>query len=170
MTRLFVTADLHGSLNTWMTLKALMKPSDSLVIAGDLFDTRYGNYSHPDFQPDYIRQEIRNISQTVYYVYGNCDDPLFFPGHGSTLKFNAFEKTFFLHHGHGSNPEPEEADIIISGHTHRWLLERKGSQIFINPGTLTNPRNSMHTYGIIDTFQARILNLRTGSCLDSINL
>ncbi|MCP4673588.1 MAG: YfcE family phosphodiesterase, partial [Desulfobacula sp.] len=118
MTRMFVTADIHGSLNTWMTIKELMEPSDCLVIAGDLFDTRYGNYSHTDFQPDFIKQGIQNISQKFYYVYGNCDLPSFFPGYGSTLEFKALNKKIFLHHGHGNSIIPDDIDIIIYGHTH----------------------------------------------------
>ena len=170
MTRLFVTADIHGSINTWMTIKELMEPGDSLVIAGDLFDTRYGNFSHTDFQPEFIKQEIQNISKKFYYVYGNCDVPSFFPGYGSTLGFKAFEKNFFLHHGHGNNLVPDNTDIIISGHTHVCLLEKKGTQIFMNPGTITNPRNQMYTYGIIDKFQAKIFDLKTGDPLSSIDL
>ncbi len=167
MTRLFVTADIHGSLNTWMTIEALMKPSDRLVIAGDLFDTRYGNYSHTDFQPEFIKQAIQKRFP-IYYVYGNCDVPSFFPRYGSTLGFTKFEKNIFLHHGHDTPPIPENTDIIISGHTHCCFLEKKGSQIFMNPGSLTNPRNNLYTYGIIDKFKAEIWDLKTGDSLGAI--
>jgi putative phosphoesterase len=169
MKRLFVTADIHGSLNTWMTIKELMNPDDSLVIAGDLFDTRYGNTSL-DFQPEFIKEELSNLSGKFYYVYGNCDQSSFFPGHGSTLEFSAFGKKYFLHHGHGRISIPDYSDIIISGHTHLCLLEKKGKQIFMNPGTITNPRNQLYTYGIIDQFQAQILDLKTGKALSTIDL
>ncbi len=170
MTRLFVTADIHGSLNTWMTIKELMEPGDSLVIAGDLFDTRYGNYSHTDFQPEFVKNEIQNISQKIYYVYGNCDVPSFFPGYGATMGFKALNKKLFLHHGHGNNTIPNDADIIIQGHTHLCFLGKRENQIFMNPGTMTNPRNNLYTYGIIDKFQARILDLKTGNPLSAIDL
>ncbi|MBW1637064.1 MAG: YfcE family phosphodiesterase [Deltaproteobacteria bacterium] len=167
---MLVTADIHGSINSWLTIKELMEPTDVLVIAGDLFDTRYGNYSHPDFQPDFIKQGIQNISQKFYYVYGNCDLPLFFPGYGSACEFKAFKKKIYLHHGHGNSIIPGDTDIIISGHTHRCSLEKKEKQIFMNPGTITNPRNNLYSYGIIDKFQARILDLKTGDILNAINL
>lgn len=170
MTRLFVTADIHGSLNTWMTIKELMEPSDCLVIAGDLFDTRYGNYSRTDFQPEFIKEAIQKFPQKVHYVYGNCDVPSFFPGYGLTLGFTTFGKNIFLHHGHGNPPIPEDTDIIISGHTHCCFLEKKGSQIFMNPGSLTNPRNNVYTYGIIDKFKAEILDLKTGNSLGAMDL
>jgi putative phosphoesterase len=170
MTRLFVTADIHGSVNTWMTIDALMAPTDSLVIAGDLFDTRYGNYSHTDFQPDFIRQAMHNCSRKIYYVYGNCDVASFFPGYGSTLGFTRFGKNIFLHHGHRPLPVPQNTDIIISGHTHCCCLEKKGPHIFMNPGTLTNPRNNLCTYGIIDKSKAEIWDFKTGNSLGAITL
>ncbi len=170
MTRLFVTADVHGSLNTWMTIKQLMEPNDCLVIAGDLFDTRYGNYSRTDFQPDFIKEEIENLSQRLYYVYGNCDTPSFAPGYEQNLVFTAFGKTILLHHGHGKPIAPDDTRIIISGHTHLFCLKEKETRIFMNPGTITNPRNNRYTYGIIDQFQAKILDLTTGTPLSTIDL
>lgn len=170
MTRLFVTADIHGSYSTWNTVKQLMEPQDCLVIAGDLFDTRYGNDSLADFLPELIKQEIQTIPQTVYYVYGNCDLPLFFPGHEPSLGFKAFGKNIFLHHGHMSPDLSEESDIIIQGHTHVCLLEQRHTRIYMNPGTLTNPRNQLYTYGIIEPHQVRIMDLNTGEPLFMVDL
>ena len=170
MTRLFVTADVHGSLNTWMTVRELMEPSDRLVIAGDLFDTRYGNYSYTDFQPEFIKDKIQNLSERLYYVHGNCDLPSFSPEYGPELSFTAFGKKIFLHHGHKKPIVPDDTDIIISGHTHIFFLGKKENRIFMNPGTLTNPRNNRYTYGIIDQFQAKILDLTTGTPIASIDL
>jgi len=162
MERLFVTADIHGSVNSWMTIKELMKPGDSLVIAGDLFDTRYGNYSQ-DFQPGFIKKEMQDLPQKFYYVYGNCDEPSFFPGHELTLEFTSFKKNFFLHHGHINQIIPDDMDIIIQGHTHIYSLEKKEKKIFMNPGTISNPRNQLYTYGIIEKYQVSIMDLKTGN-------
>jgi len=137
-----------------------MGPKDSLVIAGDLFDTRYGNYSR-DFQPEFIKKEMQAMAQKYYYVYGNCDVPSFFPGHGSTLEFTSFEKKIFLIHGHTSQIAPDNTDIIIQGHTHLWSLENKDNQIFLNPGSLSIPRNQFYTYGIIDKYQVSVIDLKT---------
>ena len=147
-----------------------MAPGDGLVIAGDLFDTRYGNYSNTDFQPESIKKQIPDLSQKLYYVYGNCDQPSFYPDHGPTLGFRYAGKMIFLHHGHENPIIPNKTDIIIQGHTHLCSLERQNSQIFMNPGSLTSPRNQLYTYGIIDEFQARIMELNTGNCLAAIAL
>jgi len=48
MPKLIVTADIHGSYSSWLTIKALLGSNDKLVIAGDLFDTKYGNFSNAE--------------------------------------------------------------------------------------------------------------------------
>lgn len=168
MGRLLVTADLHGSLSTWLTVKALMKKGDSLAVAGDLFDTRYGHYGHPDFQPDQIRSDLAGLDHPLHYVYGNCDVENYFPGYDSQKTFRAFGKEIFIHHGHRMVPEDCRADIIIQGHTHLCHLEKKGGTIFMNPGSMTAPRNSLPSYGWIDDTSACIVELKTGKPLASI--
>ncbi len=169
MDRLFVTADIHGSVSSWMTIKELMRPRDSLVVAGDLFDTRYGSYSQ-DFQPELIKKEMQALPQKFYYVYGNCDVPSFFPGHGPALGFKSFEKNLFLHHGHTHPIIPDNIDIIIQGHTHLCSLKKKEKKIFMNPGTISNPRNQLYTYGIIDKSKISIIDLKTGKSIADLAL
>ncbi len=61
MSKLIVTADIHGSYSSWLTIKALLSSNDKLVIAGDLFDTKYGNFSNADFQPESIKKDLKKI-------------------------------------------------------------------------------------------------------------
>ncbi len=156
MSRLLVFADIHGSLSSWLTVQALLSKEDSLAIAGDLFDTRYGNYGNPDFAPDDIRSSVRQLTHPLYYVYGNCDIEGFFPGQAHEKTFEMFGKTILIHHGHKGLADKTEPDIIIQGHTHLCRLEKNKDVIYMNPGSITSPRNRLATYGIID---------RTGICL-----
>ncbi len=170
MGRLLITADLHGSLNAWLTITALLKENDSLVVAGDLFDTRYGSYGNPDFAPDQIKTAVNELNTPLYYVYGNCDVTAFFPGKTHDLDFQYIGKKIFVHHGHQGVPRDCRADIIIQGHTHVCALEQKGKQIFLNPGSITHPRNSLPSYGIIEGNLAQIMELKTGKPLISLPL
>ncbi len=165
-----ITADIHGSINTWLTLKALMGDKDVMVIAGDLFDTRYGHFGHPDFDPEAIRQDLSATRRTFYYVYGNCDIPSFFPGHDHTLTFAAESKKIFLHHGHHPGRIPSDAQIIIQGHTHIWRLEKQKNKIFMNPGSITRPKKGGPTYGIIDDRSVCIMDLKTGTPIAAMNI
>ena len=68
MGKLIVTADIHGSYTSWLTMKNLLKPSDKLAVAGDLFDTKYGNFSNTDFQPESIKNDLKTFKHPFYYV------------------------------------------------------------------------------------------------------
>jgi uncharacterized protein len=168
--KVLITADIHGSFNTWMTLQALMEKQDILVVAGDLFDTRYGQYGHPDFDPDAIRRDLSTTRRTFYYVYGNCDVPSFFPGHDPSLTFVAKNKTIFLHHGYPRIQAPSDTDIIIQGHTHIPALEKKHDQIFMNPGSITRPKKGPATFGVMDDTRISIMALETGTPLMTLEL
>ncbi len=170
MKRLLVTGDIHGSYTTWLVLQELLDPEDGLIIAGDFFGTRYGNYAHEDFQPEAIRREVKDLSQPVFYVYGNCDVPDFFPGFYEELSFSALGKTIFLHHGHKRTDQAQGADIIIQGHTHIYELKKNQTRILMNPGSITSPRNGIPSYGIIEKNTAFIIDLKTGKPLIRIPL
>lgn len=168
MKQLLITADVHGSFNTWMTIRELLAAGDGLAVAGDLFDTRYGNYGSQDFVPDFIKKDLDGFPHPFYYVYGNCDVGAFFPGYKKEKIFDAFGKTIFLHHGHGRPAVPTGADIVIQGHTHLCMLEEQNGRIYLNPGSMTCPRNGLPSYAYMDESGLFLKALQTGDLLTSI--
>jgi uncharacterized protein len=100
MPKLIITADIHGFLCTWLSLKNLLNKRDSLAIAGDLFDTRYGSYSNPNFASDQIKKALKDFKNPLHYVYGNCDTRSFFTRYDHYLIFKYNNKQILLHHGH----------------------------------------------------------------------
>jgi len=147
--RLIVAADIHGFYSKWRKIKKLLNENDHLAIAGDLFDTRYGSYSDPDYQPDKIRQDIRNLHQPLHYVYGNCDQSSYLKGYDVLCCFNFAGHTFLMTHGHISVPVPEETDVVIQGHSHERKLIKSDGIIYVNPGSIAKPRDGVASYGII---------------------
>ena len=168
MAKLIVTADIHGSLSSWLTIKSLLNSQDQLAIAGDLFDTRYGNSSNSDFQPEIIKKDLKRFKYNFYYTYGNCDVPSFFPGFDTNIQFHAFNFQIFLFHGNQAYPYSSNINFLIQGHTHIYSLIQKNGQIFMNPGSITYPKNGIATYGVIDNTCASIVELGTKKKLVSI--
>ncbi|MCF8044478.1 MAG: YfcE family phosphodiesterase [Desulfarculaceae bacterium] len=168
MTRLIVTADVHGSFSTWLTLKELMTEDDVLAIAGDLFDTKFGNRLDTDFQPESILEDLPTVADRMFFVYGNCDTDSFLPGYSRHLEFNMFDRDFLLCHGHRFPPETTtDPDIVITGHTHMAKMERVNGVIHMNPGSLKKPRNRIYTYGIVEDETAKIVDIKSGAVLFS---
>jgi len=169
MKRLLVFSDLHGYLPAWLTVKALAGPGDAVAIAGDLFDTRYGNYNEPDFAPDQIRSMIADLDFKLFYIYGNCDVEGFCKGFSHELSFQAFNKTIFMHHGHQDTLRiPQGTEIIIQGHTHLPHLEKIQNCIHLNPGSIALPRNNTPTFAVIDSNSVSLIAL-SGKKLASLN-
>lgn len=63
-------------------------------------------------------------------------------------------------------------DIVLYGHTHRFMVERACSSYLINPGTLSGYLASRRTYGIIDCgdLTVSIVDLETGGSILSTKI
>ncbi len=167
MERLLITGDIHGNFSAWLTIRALMAPGDGLVVAGDLFDTRYGSFADPDYSPESIKNAVSDLSLPFYYVYGNCDEPSFSPGYDYQLEFTAAGRCFFLHHGHAIPRIPDNAQIIVQGHTHSSWLTQKDGRIYLNPGSIARPRDRVASYAIVDKTGIRLIELNTGQAVSN---
>ncbi|MBI9088994.1 MAG: YfcE family phosphodiesterase [Desulfobacterium sp.] len=171
MSRLLVTADVHGSYGTWMLLKSLLKPGDTLVVAGDLFDTRYGRPGHPDYQPETIKNDLATLGNRFCYVYGNCDIPSFYPGYAFDLQFSHMGKKIHLVHGHTPvSGIPSGTAMVIQGHTHIPRLEKQENLVMFNPGSLAAPRTERYTYGIVDNNRISLMDLKQNRALACLDL
>lgn len=171
MGKLLVTADVHGSYSTWLTLKDLLDPDDALVVAGDLFGTRYPHYGSPDYQPDVIRNELVDFNHPLYFVYGNCDKSTFSPGYEATLTFEFMGHPVYLHHGHRPlTPLPFQEGIVIQGHTHVSMLQRKEGVVFLNPGSLSVPRDGVFSYAVMTGNEIGVIDIKTKETIKRLSL
>lgn len=176
MERLIVTADVHGSYSTWLTIKDILNPGDTLAVAGDLFGTRYPRHGYTDYQPDLILNELSQLKNRFYIVYGNCDQSSFAPGYDDTLMFGFMEWKILLHHGHryfshlNSNVLSSGVNLVIQGHTHLFSLEEKNQIFFLNPGSISDPRSAFYTYAVVDKNGIDIINIKTGASLKSVSI
>lgn len=150
--KIMFVSDIHGSKKYLEILKIIYKKElpDSIIFLGDMF---YGGYTSS--------KEIEDIisSFSNYFVMkGNCDseyDVMY-----SSLSFmdyyifDAFGKKFFCSHGNRyniSNLPDKEFDIMVYGHTHRYMIVKEKNKYFLNPGSLSYPRGgSVNSYMIID--------------------
>lgn len=170
MSRLIITADIHGLYSRWLSVKALLKQGDTLVVAGDLFDTRYGRRSDLDFQPEVIRDEFLSLTQQKFYVYGNCDHMDFFPGEDYVRKFNFGKIRVLVQHGHIPSPDLSCCDLVIEGHSHVKGLSRQAGVFFLNPGSASLPRDDSAGYGLVEGGRISLIDLETGKVIDTAHM
>jgi uncharacterized protein len=85
-----------------------------------------------------VLRELQGIAPTQA-VYGNVDDPILGLPRSLDLTFEGLR--IHVTHGHElGSPTPAnllhnyKADVIIYGHTHKALVERRGATLIVNPG------------------------------------
>ncbi len=138
-----IVSDIHGNYDNFK--KAIDENSfDKLIVLGDLFN--YGFYSS-DLKDNNIINLLQTYKDKLILIRGNCDKYINYEktnlyAHDLiTILFNHHEVT--LTHGDryskGFLPS-YHGDIFIQGHTHIPLLSKERNIIYVNPGSVGNPR------------------------------
>jgi len=173
-----LTADIHGLYSGWQKITRLLNKDDILVIAGDLYDSKYGDRQNPDFQPEKIISEFDNLTNEKHFVYGNCDLPQSYPGQNKQDLFKVFGRSIFLTHGDDLGTQPEivktekHPNIYVSGHTHIFSLRGYQNMLILNPGSPSKPKTANSTYGVVekltDSIRVSIVDIQSDEELVAI--
>lgn len=148
--KILVIGDTHGKLNKARDIFPKLKNIDLILHTGDHFsDAR-------------VLSEEFHIPAVA--VKGNCDG-------GGSNDFEIIETEYgklLLTHGHTEQVDYKLTSLMykamendckaaIFGHTHKALIDEAGGIRFINPGSLTRPRDgSDGSYAIITTDAERL--------------
>ena len=119
MTRVGIISDTHGLLRPEAV--SVLQGSDLIVHAGDVGAEK-------------IIPTLRELAP-VYAVRGNVDKGQQLP---LSEAFVVEESAVYVHHGH----RPLELDpvaggfgVVISGHSHQPLIEKRDGVLYVNPGS-----------------------------------
>lgn len=90
----------------------------------------------------------------------------------NNIQININGVDFFFSHGHVYNSDnvPPTGDVIVYGHFHTGFIKEEYGLVFVNPGSISLPKNNMaHSYVIIDNSEI-ILKDIDGSIIDRKNI
>ena len=119
-----IISDTHGLMRP--EVLEVLKTCDYVLHAGD-------------FTEEKILDQIRFIGQ-LYAVRGNSDG-LWARGLAEKLRFRIEDLEFLLVHDRNkARAAALEADVVVSGHTHRYSEEVADGRLWLNPGTCGWPR------------------------------
>jgi putative phosphoesterase len=160
--KLFIASDIHGSafyfekmLNAYKAEKA-----DRMILLGDILYHGPRNDLPKDYCPKKIIPALNEIKNDILCVRGNCEAEV----DNMVLEFDCMadyallahgSHTIFITHGHKYNtatpPQLKKGDILLHGHTHVPVCEDCGDFTYINPGSISIPKeNSWHGYIIFE--------------------
>ena len=157
-----IASDIHGSAYYCRKMmEALEKEqADRLILLGDLLYHGPRNDLPKEYAPKEVIQMMNKEKNRIYNVRGNCDAEvdqmvLEFPVLADYGFMEIDGKTFYMSHGHIYNennlPPFHKGDILLHGHTHVPVCADRGDYIYMNPGSLSIPKeDSWHGYMILE--------------------
>jgi len=168
-----VFSDLHGDRHALQAVenRITTESADQVIFAGDAGIERLGLWQTPLF----------HTKAPVLMVRGNCDTSWAFSDAGMTVPplYRTIEfahRTIFITHGHlfhfqqGLPTDLTADDLFICGHSHRALLfQEKGEPVYLNPGSVSRPRDHIPpTYAVITQQEIAIRVLTTGETVKTL--
>ena len=159
-----VMSDTHGSLPYFEKALDLLKDCDVLFHIGDVLYHGPRNDLPEGYNPKGVIKEINNLDNIII-VRGNCDAEvdqmvLEFPIMADYAMITEGDLNIFVTHGHHFNEKKlppmfektQEGLILLHGHTHVPVCRVHESYTYMNPGSVSIPKeNSEHSYMILET-------------------
>ena len=157
-----IASDIHGSA-LWCKklLDAFKKENgDRLILLGDILYHGPRNDLPDGYAPKEVIELLNAMKGRVISVRGNCEAEvdqmvLSFPVLADYTMLPIESKTVFLTHGHIYNennlPPLCDGDVLVHGHTHVPVCEKRDGYVLINPGSVSIPKeNSHHGYAVLE--------------------
>ena len=158
----FIASDIHGSAFYFdKMLDAYKKEkADKMILLGDILYHGPRNDLPEGYCPKAIIPQLNEIKNEILCVRGNCEAEV----DNMVLEFDCMadyallaykDKTIFITHGHKYNtatpPSLKKGDVLLHGHTHVPANEDLGDYLYLNPGSVSIPKeNSWHGYMIFE--------------------
>lgn len=160
--KLIIASDIHGSAYYCEKLMNVIKEENpqKVILLGDLLYHGPRNELPKDYNPKKVIEMLNGIKNILLCVKGNCDAQvdqmvLDFPIMAEYAYIAADGFNIFATHGHvinNSNPPAlNNGDILLHGHTHVPADEIVNNYRYINPGSVSIPKEgSGHSYIIFE--------------------
>ena len=157
-----IASDIHGSaIYCRKMLEAFEEErADRLVLLGDLLYHGPRNDLPREYAPKEVIPLLNGVKEKLLCIRGNCDAEvdqmvLEFPILADYALLELEGRTVYLSHGHiyheGNLPPLMPGDAFLYGHTHVPRAEEKDGVVFLNPGSVSLPKEgNPPTYGILE--------------------
>jgi putative phosphoesterase len=170
-----VASDLHGRLRAAERFENLIKEEapDKILFLGDFLYNGPRNGVPDDYDPLKVSEILKKYKNMMVAIRGNCDSRV-----DAMLLEMKFEDSVPLtingykaHLIHGDLIDDElckvyPGEMLLFGHTHYYMLEKKDGVIFLNPGSLGFPKGgNPASYAIIENNYIEVRRLDDRSAI-----
>lgn len=162
MKKLLIASDIHGSAVWCRRLLTLLEhtKADRLVLLGDILYHGPRNALPEGYDPPAVISLLNAQRARILCVRGNCEAEvdqmvLSFPVLADYAVLDTALGTVYATHGHRFGPATPpplcEGDILLSGHTHIPTDEVREGIRYLNPGSVSIPKEgSRHSCIVLE--------------------
>lgn len=160
--KFLIASDIHGSEYYCRKMLECYKAekADKILLLGDILYHGPRNDLPREYNPKAVIEMLNALKNDILCVRGNCDTEvdqmvLNFPILADYCIITHNNKIIYATHGHKFNaenlPPLQKGDILLHGHTHIPVCEEYDNFTYINPGSVSIPKNdSHHAYMIFE--------------------
>ena len=160
--KLMIASDLHGS--AYYTEKLLQaferEAAERLLLLGDILYHGPRNDLPEGYAPKKVIGLLNPLGHKILCVRGNCEAEvdqmvLDFPVLADYCILCDGAVTIYATHGHvfseDKPPKLQKGEILLTGHTHIPACVEKAGYWYLNPGSVSIPKNgSWHGYMVYE--------------------
>ena len=158
--KLLIASDIHGSAYWCRALErveAAFRP-DRILLLGDLLYHGPRNDLPREYAPKEVISILSGWKDRIIAVRGNCEAEvdqmvLPFPCMADSAAVFADGLTLHLTHGHLPLPPLEPGTVVLSGHTHVKRDARVEGIRYLNPGSVSIPKDGSHSCLLLEDGQ-----------------
>ncbi|HDZ86101.1 hypothetical protein LCGC14_0525900 [marine sediment metagenome] len=174
-----VISDTHGDTQAWEKSIKYFDGARFILHSGDVLYHGVFNPILDSYDGKILAEMINKSPVPLVFARGNCDSDvdqlaLEYPIESLITETVIDGLNILIHHGDKySNKDLADKyrpDIIISGHTHVFGIERYKDTIFLNPGSPSLPKNpeQIPTVAVINDGKISILDLDGKALVEEI--
>lgn len=171
-----IFSDLHGSTKSAEALIQIFldEKCNQMICLGDVLYHGPRNDLPEFYNPKQVISILNPYAEHILCIQGNCDAEV----DQMVLNFQLYKQKdiylngFLCHLEHGHHLEEDKvlADIVLYGHTHIPQMDWIHQTLFLNPGSITLPKNhSKQSYMIWDEENVYLYDINK-KLLNQINL
>ena len=150
-----IASDIHGSAYYCSRLIEAYKTeqAERLLLLGDVLYHGPRNDLPRDYAPKKVIEMLNAMKDDIFAVRGNCESEvdqmvLQFPVLAEYALIPAGDSLIYAVHGHNYNEKNllplHKGDILLNGHTHVPKCVEHDDYVYMNPGSVSIPKEDSH--------------------------
>jgi len=180
--KILIASDIHGSAYYCERLIERIKEekADRIVLLGDILYHGPRNDLPKDYAPKKVIEMLNPLKDKLLCVRGNCDTEvdqmvLEFPILADYAVIPIGERLVYATHGHNYNEQKLPplccGDVLLNGHTHVAKYTVHNDFVYINPGSVSIPKeDTPHSYIILENGEFLWKELESGEIYNNFSL